>query len=338
MREKKPYWRQVPQFLQDQVGALVGSPVKRAVRVFGGYGPSATFRATLADGRRVFIKGAGIGATEHHWTVLPREQRHYETLPALHRIGPRYWGAVTAPGWHLLVLEDLTGTTIVPPWTRTLAQSAMENVAHFHLDGLRESVPVRPFPTEGFTSNWARLAADATLASNFLSLFRSHQRQTAAWLHRALPRLVAAEQYLVRQDQPWGLIHMDLRSDNLRFRQGTLVLFDWADACYGPLLFDVAGFLPSIEAEGGPRAPELASVYLNTMRKGGIVFPDYGLGAAATGVAGYFATRAGEPPIPALPRLRAVQRAQLSRALPWASTLLGLDSPPEFLGSENLLH
>ncbi|MDA8345591.1 MAG: hypothetical protein M0Z66_08915 [Thermaerobacter sp.] len=41
-REPKPYWREVPQDVRDAIRALLGAPVRRAVRVFGGFGPSAT--------------------------------------------------------------------------------------------------------------------------------------------------------------------------------------------------------------------------------------------------------------------------------------------------------
>jgi hypothetical protein len=43
--------------------------------------------------------------------------------------------------------------------------------------------------------------------------------------------------------------------------------------------------------------------------------------------AGFFACRAGLPEIPVAPRLRAVQRAQLEIALPWAARALALSRP-----------
>ncbi len=47
----------------------------------------------------------------------------------------------------------------------------------------------------------------------------------------------------------------------------------------------------------------------------------------AAWVSGYFASRAGLPDIPSAPRVRKVQREQLSTALPWAIRALGLPSP-----------
>jgi hypothetical protein len=43
--------------------------------------------------------------------------------------------------------------------------------------------------------------------------------------------------------------------------------------------------------------------------------------------AGFFACRAGLPEVPVAPGLRAIQRAQLEIALPWAARALGLSRP-----------
>ena len=59
------------------------------------------------------------------------------------------------------------------------------------------------------------------------------------------------------------------------------------------------------------------------------VLPDAMLPAApecAAVVAGFFASKAGLPPIPVVPRLRPMQRMQLQAALPWA--VRALDLPP----------
>jgi hypothetical protein len=45
-------------------------------------------------------------------------------------------------------------------------------------------------------------------------------------------------------------------------------------------------------------------------------------------MSGFFAARAGLPPIPTAPHVREVQLAQLRTALPWAARALGLPPPP----------
>ena len=120
------------------------------------------------------------------------------------------------------------------------------------------------------------------------------------------------------------MIHTDIRSDNLRFRQGSLVLFDWAGVCQGPCIFDVYAFLPSLVAEGGPAAEGPLETYRQAMHLGGLLIPRKAEQAAASAVAGYFARRAGQPPIPGLPRLRQAQRLQLGTALDLAAVTLEL--------------
>src|SRR4051812_22698442 len=50
MREDKPVWSAVPQSVRTEAEQMLGGTVTRAVRAFGGYGPSATFVLNLADG------------------------------------------------------------------------------------------------------------------------------------------------------------------------------------------------------------------------------------------------------------------------------------------------
>jgi hypothetical protein len=44
-------------------------------------------------------------------------------------------------------------------------------------------------------------------------------------------------------------------------------------------------------------------------------------------VAGFFASRAGQPVLPHAPLVRSIQLQQLKTALPWATRALGLDQP-----------
>lgn len=55
-REEKPPWSVVPARVKEAVAQALSAPVVRATRSYGGYAPSATFRLTLADGGRAFIK------------------------------------------------------------------------------------------------------------------------------------------------------------------------------------------------------------------------------------------------------------------------------------------
>jgi Phosphotransferase enzyme family. len=103
------------------------------------------------------------------------------------------------------------------------------------------------------------------------------------------------------------LLHFDVRSDNLCFSDGRVLLVDWNLAAVGNARLDIAFWLPSLADEGGPQ-PD-------------VVLPD--AGPEASIVSGFFAARAGRQPIPTAPRVRTVQLAQLRQALPWACRALG---------------
>jgi hypothetical protein len=103
-------------------------------------------------------------------------------------------------------------------------------------------------------------------------------------------------------------LHLDVRSDNLCFRNGRAVLVDWNWACTGRAEVDVAGWLPSLAAEGGPRPWD--------------ILPDAG-GYAAL-LAGVWAAVVGLPAPPTAPTVRGLQRGQLEVALVWAERELNL--------------
>ena len=106
-------------------------------------------------------------------------------------------------------------------------------------------------------------------------------------------------------------VHMDVRSNNLCVRNGRALLVDWNAACRANGLLDVAAWLPSLHAEGGPPPEE--------------VLPAASKLAAL--ISGYFAARAGQPVIEKAPLVRRVQLQQLRSALPWTLRVLGLPPP-----------
>ena len=131
-----------------------------------------------------------------------------------------------------------------------------------------------------------------------------------AWLTAALPVLIAAAAAAPLDGD--ALVHLDIRSDNLCFRDGRVIVIDWNHAQIANPDLDIAFWLPSLQAEGGP-PPE------------SILADAPGL---AAWVAGFFCARAGGPPIPEAPHVRSLQLAQSRTALPWAARALGLGLPP----------
>lgn len=328
MLEIKPYWTDVPRELQQEIEGKLDSRIVKGDRVFGGFGPSATFRLYMEDGRTIFAKGAGKGSTPYNWEAVALEDQVYKNLRSIQPFSPTYFGSVKTSEWHLIFLEDLSDTIEVPPWTDELAKQAICGIADFHIKGQEEKAKVKMVDTEEFDTNWKVLKESEEERNFFLALFRDKREEAESWFHEVIDIVIEAEEQVFRSDQPWGLIHFDIRSDNLRIRNGKLVLFDWSLLCCGPLILDVTLFFPSVFGQGGPSAKVLLPEYKGILKRSGITFPKFCISAAAAFTAGFFAARAGKEPISLLPRLRENQRMQLGPALDWMVTCMNLSKPP----------
>jgi hypothetical protein len=324
-REHKPAWHAVPTAMKVAVAERLGTPVVRAVRAYGGYGPSATFLLALADGRRAFFKGtyplppdSGV-----RW-ALDREEMVFRRLGArLRPWAPQYLGSVKAEGWHGLLLERVDGASVLP-WTEGKAGRAARSYARFHGSTVGGRLPswLPSNQHRHFAIYWGRLADDEEGRERLVALAGQQRADASAWLDRHLAVLTRAERALWRAGRPFALLHFDTRSDNVRLEGDLLRIFDWPYACVGPAEFDVAAFAQSVAAERGPSPDAVINWYEQVLPLRREVL----LGAVA-GVAGYFADSAPRPDVPGLPRLRFVQRIQLKASVAWAARLLELPEP-----------
>jgi Ser/Thr protein kinase RdoA (MazF antagonist) len=227
------------------------------------------------------------------------------------RIEARTYGALS--GWFLptvlgfdddgdrptLALEDLSAADWPPPWSDRRVVGVLDALAAIH--ATPPPAHLTPFDLDGGAS-WQAVGADP---GPFLALGLC----SAPWLTAALPALLAAAEAAPLSGA--SLVHLDIRSDNLCFRDGRAVVLDWNHATIANAALDVAFWLPSLESEGGP-PPE--SILPN----------EPGL---AAWVAGFFCAHAGLPFLPDAPHVRALQLAQARTALPWAARALGLSVP-----------
>lgn len=198
-----------------------------------------------------------------------------------------------------LLQEDLSAAHWPPPWEPAQAARVADTLSRLR------RMPLMPgmIPLEDYRDDfrgWRKVAADpGPLLSVGLC--------SKAWLHAALPSLQAVES-AVRLDGS-DFLHLDVRSDNICFTPDRTILVDWNWACTGSGLVDLAAWLPSLQAEGGP-APET-------------FLPDAPELAAA--MSGFWAARAGLPDRDS--RMRQLNLLQLSTALPWAARAVGLPPP-----------
>lgn len=326
--EAKPAWQSLPRVVRAEAERLLGSRVRRAQRTWGGYAPSATFRLALEDGRTAFMKAAYPRPADSPVVfVVDREERIYRDL---HRFiapwAPAFYGSFALRGWHGLLLEDL-GPPTVPPWTAAKARAAMEGYAAMHRASFGARLP-HSVPRDrwrGFAFTWERLHATSEGTAALAALAGPHSADATRWLtahHAALDR---SAQALARQRGPYALLHLDTRSDNIRVHPGAAVplrIFDWPFACAGPPELDLMAFVQSIVCEGGPDADTLVQWYARQH-----AVRERVLASSAAAVAGFFAEHAWQPEVPALPRLRSVQRHQLKASLASAARLLQLPTP-----------
>jgi hypothetical protein len=276
---------------------VVVGPVERLDVVTGGYTHNVRVVATLRDGRSVFAKRA-VDEVTAAW--LRQEHRMYEAL------GDKPFMAELV-GWidselPILVLEDLSAAIWPPPWDPAQVDAVLSTLTELADCQPPEGLP-RLTNGEQPDDGWHRVLAEP---SEFLSLGLCD----SDWLNRAGPALCAAAWAAPLAGD--ALVHCDIRSDNLCFRRGSALLVDWNLASIGNPQIDLAFWLPSLAAENGP-SPEA-------------VMPDCPHELVAH-VAGFFASRAGQPTIPYAPLVREVQRQQLRTALPWAARALGLRPP-----------
>ena len=156
--EAKLPWKHVPKVLRQQVEAALGAPVERATRIWGGYGPTPTYRLVMDDGRRAFFKGTYQASNEFAKNALLYEERVYSELSGM--LGewmPQWYATVHHDDWHGLLLEDL-GPKSVPPWTPEKVRVITQALATFHHSSLSFQPPVwLSRPEERLAQeNWAR--------------------------------------------------------------------------------------------------------------------------------------------------------------------------------------
>ena len=269
----------------------------RARRVIGrGYSNAHRWLVRCDDGSSVFVKQADDEQTAE-W--LRCEYAVYSRLDASFMPGVLGWSDGELPA---LVLEDLSGCLWPPPWTAGRVAGIRSALGELAALPPMEGLP-RLADTDHGRSGWLEVARDP-------APFLSTGVCSPAWLDRALPALVGATSSAACLEGE-SMVHRDVRSDNLCFRGDRPIIVDWNLLAVGNPAWDLAFWLPSLHAEGGPPPDRVARLP----------------GDVVAFVAGFFAARAGLPVIPVAPRVRDVQLAQLRTALPWCARVLGLPVP-----------
>jgi thiamine kinase-like enzyme len=257
-------------------------------------GGNERFSVALADGRRVFVKAA---QSEHMAAWLRREHEVYAHLRG--SFIPDLVAFEDDPAYPLLVIEDLSEADWEPRWDDTrveLVRAALAEIAASPPPPNTFSVRETLAPLFG---RWHDVEEDP-------APFLSTGIRSAAWLERSLPALIAAaEAAPVDGDD---LMHLDVRSDNICFRDGAAVLVDWNWCATGNGELDVAAWSATLWLEGGPAPWDLLP----------------GGAHHASLLAGFWAAVVGLPPPATAPTVRHLQWRQLEVALEWCERELAL--------------
>jgi thiamine kinase-like enzyme len=289
-----------PDDIERATRALKAEPVAWRSVMRGGQTAASRWVATLPDGTTRFVKIAHTDDTAS-WI---RDEHLFYALAGSRPYLPAFLGWRDDADRPVLVLEDLSDAEWPPPWSAEGIDAVVRC-----LKEVAESEPPPDLPdarnSQFALDAWPQVAADP---GPFLALGLCSED----WLGQHLQALSAASaEARFTGDR---LLHFDVRSDNLCVRQGRALLIDWNFACVGNPVFDIAAWLPSLHAEGGPPPEQM----LETTDE---------VAAIASLLAGNFGWRGAHADIPEAPHVRPLQRRQASTALPWAARALGLPPP-----------
>jgi len=336
-KEARPQWADLPPEVLSEIEKITGK-ISTAEIAWGGYSPSACFRATAESGAKYFIKGSHPGQTAHGAKALQQEINAYKTLAFLQQLAPRFHGAIAVgdeDDWRLGIWDMVDGKTALP-WTEEKVTSVLNLLWQLHavprsavlaLPHGRESNHVSDF----FLGEklWKRFERedDSNRQQHFAELF-DDAGAARHWLDTALPELVRLQSRMRGMTGAEGVVHFDLRSDNILFNaEGRAVIVDWTDTCWGQVLLDIVLLAQCVAAESGIAPQKVMQIYGQI--SGRHYPPEDVLSVVAT-TTGYFADNAWRAVPAELPRLRWVQKICLHAGLSWLAAENAVSFPGAF--------
>lgn len=149
MSRRRPTWVELPDGVRRLVAQQLGSRVVAWTSNDGGYSPGPALTLTLANGERVFVKGADAVVHPDAGRFHRREAEIAAALPA-GLPTPAFRWAIDTGDWIVLAFDAVTGRPPVVPWVA----EEVDAVAHLvtllaqvrgagRAGGIRGSRPVR---------------------------------------------------------------------------------------------------------------------------------------------------------------------------------------------------
>ncbi len=187
----------------------------------------------------MFIKSVSPAQNPDSPGMTRREAHIAACLPA-NAPAPALLHTLDDGEWITLVFEEVDGRHPHEPWQADeLARVFAAIRALGDLEPRRALPPVARQYGEMFTG-WRMLVREGPDAV------------TDGWCRAHLEDLAVAEALWEAMSVGPGLIHGDVRSDNVLFTEdGSVTFVDWTSTCTGAAWFEVVLMLPSIALEGG---------------------------------------------------------------------------------------
>lgn len=336
-REDKPPFTLLPLSIRTRIEDVIGARLVNGDTVYGSLSSSAGFVLTFDDGQKIFAKGSHPDEMSHGTLHIRREITAYERIDVLRDIAPCLRGSVSdddEDGW-TLGLWDYIGDNKedagahIDDIMQLLAAAHRADVKPDILPDAATHNYLRQFLSD--EKKWQRIGQDIKIHDKFLSLFED-RAAAEDWLTRHIDILTDMQHVASGAVFVQGLMHGDLRLDNIIATSARCYIVDWPNACTGPLLFDVVMLAAHIESMGYARAEEIFAAYLAAGGTGLATPNDESISQMAVLMAGYFADQAYRSIPPKLPRLRWMQKSLLYSLLALLSRMNRIESPPRMQG------
>ncbi|WP_143175303.1 aminoglycoside phosphotransferase family protein [Cryptosporangium aurantiacum] len=306
----RPTWAELPDSVRDGVERALGARVVSAQSAPLGLTPGLASRIELDDGRRAFLKAAGVHRGADTVAKLRREAQVMDALPP-GALAPRLLGVYDDGRWAAVACTDVGGRPPASPWTRPELDRVLAA-----LSACVVATTPSPLPGPRFVADWAddltswrRLARDPSAPAALRAVLPAD----LDWVPRDLDRLARLEAgWSVRADGD-TLLHGDLRADNILLTDEQVWFVDWPSACVGAPWLDLLFLLPGAAVTPGAVDPEDV-VRTHPLTRD--VAPET-ITATVAAIAGFLLTVSLEPPPWYAPEVRLFQRAEAAAALRW---------------------
>jgi aminoglycoside phosphotransferase (APT) family kinase protein len=292
-----PYER-LPAPVRVWADRVLGSSVVSATTQQGGFSPGVAARLVTSTGRRAFLKAVGTSLNPDTPALFRNEIAAMQGLAA-HSLPhtPFLYDVYDDGDWVALLMEDIDGYLPPHPWhpqdaTRVL--EALEELTAALQPSPWPDAPVAAVRSEAYLSRWDRVIADGLPVPDWMA---GREQEFAELARTGLAALAKGD----------GLVHWDLRADNILMTEQRVVFVDWAHAALGASWADTV--IIYADMRGAVELPALPD--------------DVGVTGFIAGIAGgqWWGSHQVSPP--GLPTIRAWQRESAVQHLDWLRERLG---------------